>query len=475
MTSPISFPGEDESNAARRTIARQEPEALRTFTPTQMVLARSEGVFHFTPEGRRLYDYSSGVLVANLGHNPLRWMKRFSGYMGWSAELLSQGQIGSTPADQFFSAVALTAYNAITPVEAQAVERLVKNVQSWPGGKRLDTVMWAASGSEAIQKALWACLHRDESRDMIVATRYGFHGKKGLAGAVTGSETDHDRDPRVKFISFPMQEVDDVSKYDQPCDLTKYAQELESLHKEYGRRLNCLITEPYLGGGGSYHPPAAYQQLLQKFCREHDILFVFDEVQANFGRTGRMFAFEKYGIEPDFVVLGKGLGNGVPVSAVVGRGDVMGHLKYGEASDTWSANPLGCAAVLATLDEFEATPVLAHTRALTPLFFEALCRLKETGLIKKVRGEGLVFGIECADCGKLTSQEVAVEIVKEAYLGIGGGDGIHLLGPLAGNVIRISPPNVISEAQARESLEILNQVVARLAERLGSAGVGARG
>src|SRR5579864_482738 len=234
MTSPISFPGEDQSNAARRTIARQEPQALRTFTPTQMVLARSEGVFHFTPEGRRLYDYSSGVLVANLGHNPLRWMKRFAAYLGWNGDLLDGRTIDATAADQFFSGVALTAYNAITPVEAQAVERLIKNVQSWPGGKRLDTVMWAASGSEAIQKALWACLHRDESRDMIVATRYGFHGKKGLAGAVTGSESDHDRDPRVRFISFPMAEVDDMSKYGDPFDASRYRQELEYVRRELG-------------------------------------------------------------------------------------------------------------------------------------------------------------------------------------------------------------------------------------------------
>jgi len=466
MTAPIVFKGEDLSNAARRTIARQEPLALRTFTPSQMVLARSSGVFHWTPEGRRLYDFSSGVLVANLGHNPLRWMKRFAAYLGWNGELLTGRGIDDTPADQFFSAVALTAYNAITPIEAQAVERLVRNIQSWPGGKRLDSVMWAASGSEAVQKALWACLHRDESRDLILATRYGFHGKKGLAGAVTGCETDHDRDKRVKFFSFPMQEVDDVSKYDQPVSLANYAQELEHLRKEYGRRLNCLITEPYLGGGGSYHPPAAYMQLLEKFCHEHDILLILDEVQANFGRTGRMFAFEKYGIEPDFVVLGKGLGNGVPVSAVVGRGDIMASLHYGEASDTWSANPMGCAAVLATLDEFEATPVLEHTRALTPIFFEGLNRLKQTGLVAKVRGEGLVFGIECADCGDLVSKQVAVEIVKAAYLGNGTGEGIHLLGPLAGNVIRISPPNVITVAQARESLDLLNEIVAKLAERL---------
>jgi 4-aminobutyrate aminotransferase-like enzyme len=468
MTDAIVFQGEGGSNAFRRTIARQEPLALRTFTPSQAVLARSSGAFHWTPEGRRLYDYSSGVLVANLGHNPLRWMKRFAAYLGWTGDVLSGSPV-ATSGDAFFSGLPLTAYNAVTPIEAQAVERLVRNIQSWPGGRRLDTVMWAASGSEAVQKALWASLHRDEGRDLILATRYGFHGKKGLAGAVTGSETDHDRDPRVRFIGFPMDEVDDNTRYGEPIDLSAYAQELERLRIEFGRRLNCLITEPYLGGGGSYHPPPAYLQLLQKFCHEHDVLFILDEVQANFGRTGRMFAFESYGIEPDFVVLGKGLGNGVPVSAVVGRGDIMASLKYGEASDTWSANPMGCAAVLATLDEFESTDILEHTRALTPLFVDGLNHLKKTGLIAKVRGEGLVFGIECADCGNLTSEEVAVEVVRAAYLGDETGEGIHLLGPLAGNVLRISPPNVITEVEARASLDLLNSIATKLAARLSTA------
>src|SRR4051812_26736536 len=83
MTNPIQFSGEDQSNAVRRTITEKEPLALRTYTPSQMVLARSAGPFHWTPEGRRLYDFSSGVLVSNLGHNPQRWMRRMTGYMGW--------------------------------------------------------------------------------------------------------------------------------------------------------------------------------------------------------------------------------------------------------------------------------------------------------------------------------------------------------------------------------------------------------
>ena len=90
-----------------------------------------------------------------------------------------------------------------------------------------------------------------------------------------------------------MEEITDCSQYAQPLDLTKYETELQALHDEFVSRINCLITEPYLGGGGSYHPPKEYLQMLQRFCREHDILFILDEVQSNFGRTGKMYAFEK--------------------------------------------------------------------------------------------------------------------------------------------------------------------------------------
>ena len=453
MSNAIHFQGETKSNHQRDIISEQEPHSLRTFTPSQAVFAKSAGCFHWTPEGRRLYDYASGVLVSNLGHNPKRWMKKLASVMGWNPENLTDDS------DGYFQAVTLTAYNAITEVEAEAVDRLVKSVQSFPGGDRLDTVMWAASGSEAVQKALWACLSRDPERDLIIATRYGFHGKKGLAGAVTGCETDKDRDPRVKFISFPREECDDMTKYGDDVDLSKYQDELNALWDEFGSRLNCLITEPYLGGGGSYHPPVAYMKILEAFCNEHDILLIFDEVQANFGRTGCMYAFEKYRITPDFVCMGKGLGNGIPVSATVGRGDIMKNMGYGATSDTWSANPLACASVIATLDEFEKTDVMENTAKLSKIFFEGLAKLKETGVISKVRGEGMVFGIQCADLGEMKSTDVANRVVEKCYLGQQGGDGIHLLGPLAGNVLRVSPPMTMTESETKESLELFCNLI----------------
>src|SRR5262245_28548626 len=356
VATPIEHAGEEKSNEIRRRLAAVEPHCIRTFTPSMAVLAKSAGCYHWTPEGRKLADFSSGVLVMNLGHNPPRWWKRVKNYL----RLHNLKEAGD-----FHEAVTLNAYNAVTEIEMLATERLVALMQKQPGGKNCEQVLWSASGSEAIQKALWASLDRRKGSDIILSTRHGFHGKKGLAGAVTGSEYDGERDPRVRFISFPHDECISVFKRKQHIDLVPYEAELARLWSEYGSRICSLITEPYLGGGGSFHPQKEYIQLLARFCRERDIVFILDEIQANFGRTGSLFAFTDYGVEPDIVVLGKGLGNGIPVSAAVGRADLFANMHYGEGSDTWSANPLSSAAVLATLDEYENTDVLKRAQELS--------------------------------------------------------------------------------------------------------------
>ena len=461
----IHHPKETISNADRDVAAKFEPKSLRTYTPSLAVLAKSAGVFHWTSEGRKLFDFSSGVLVANLGHNPTVWMQKFTSYMGWSDSPWAQiaNSRDSTRQDGYFHALPLTAYNAVTPLETQASRRLADLLQSRPGGKRLQQVMWAASGSEAIQKALWTAQARDRTREMIIATRFGFHGKKGLAGAVTGSESDRERDPRVRFISFPMKECLDVTMRDAPFDPAPYRAELEDLKQQFGRKLNVLITEPYIGGGGSYHPHKAYLQMLQAFCRENDIIFILDEVQSNFGRTGDLFAFETYGLEPDLVVLGKGLGNGVPVAAAVGLSSLFNSLDYGEGSDTWSANPLCCAAVLATLDEFERGNVLEASRRSSAVIEKGLLELKDLPFVAHVRGEkgGMVWGVEMRDHAGQSAAEWANAVVLACYKGE-ADVGIHLLGPLAKKVVRIAPPLVISEAESRDALDLMYRLLATL-------------
>ena len=162
MTQPIQFAGETKSNAVRQVVAEREPLALRTFTPSQAVFAKSAGVYHWTPEGRKLFDYSSGVLVANLGHNPKRWMQHFAKSMGWSPELLfSEEGVGCVESSErtdscatdratvdpslrrrevlsaerqdygttYVPAITMTAYNGITEIETQAVQRLLANIK----------------------------------------------------------------------------------------------------------------------------------------------------------------------------------------------------------------------------------------------------------------------------------------------------------------------------------------------------------
>ena len=470
MNPAVQHPGENVSNDLRKHLAKVEPKSLRTFTPSQAILARSSGIFHWTPENRRLYDFTSGVLVANLGHNPVRWTKRFFELMEWD----KAGQ--ATSGHEFFEAITMTAYNAITSVEIKATEMLVDVMFNGPGGKRMQQVLWAASGSEGIQKAIWAAMARDRNRDMILATRFGFHGKKGLANAITGSESDRERDPRVKFISFPMAECMDISMREKHFDPAPFRKELDDLWNQFGRKLGVLVTEPYLGGGGSYHPPKQYLQMLEQFCREKDIIFILDEVQANFGRTSSLFAYQAYGLEPDIVVLGKGLGNGVPVAAVVGRQDLFSALEYGEGSDTWSANPICCAAVIATLEEFADPKVMENSRQASRVIEEGLIALKkDLPFVANVRGEkeGMVWGVEMKDWAGKTSHEWACAMVEACYKGDSKGEGIHLLGPLARKVVRVSPPIVITAQQAATSMRLMHQLLQPLAQHTHNPASGA--
>lgn len=173
-----------------------------------------------------------------------------------------------------------------------------------------------------------------------------------------------------------------------------------------------------------------------------------------------MYAFSEYGIEPDLVALGKGMGNGVPVDAIAGRSDLFGVMGFGAGSDTWSAHPLGCASVIATLEEFEKDDIMGQAAGLSEIIEEALVRLTELPAVTAVRGEGTVWGIEFAPLGELSADEVAHEVVLRAYLGSEEGKAIHLLGPLAGKVIRIAPPLNMNHDEAREYFDVLHGMIA---------------
>jgi len=409
----ISFDNEPKSNALRLLVDQYVGQGQSTWTPTQVVISRAKGRCLWTVEGQRLIDFTSGVLVSNIGYAHRGFEKRLAKY----AKGLPRNP-----------------YNMVTEVQVEASRRLVKSMK---GNPQAQQTLWAASGSEGIQKAMWACLHHAPERNIMVATRGGFHGKKGLAADVSGETGPN---PNVRFISFPMGGGEPESFY---------RAELDAIWNESPGKVALLITEPYLGAKGSFHPPKWYHALLEQWCREHDIPFIFDEVQACFGRTGNMYAWQSYGVQPDLVVLGKGVASGVPAAVVVGRSDLIGSLHYGEASDTFSASTEACAAVCATLDVFEDEKVVAHARRAAKWLRKGLDALqKKFPFILEVRGEGLVYGVDMVDAA------TADACVVEAYRAK-SKRGVHFLGPLASKVLRVSPPLTITRDEVDEAVELL--------------------
>ncbi len=419
MVQSIRHKGETEANRIRRQADKYEGKGLRTYTPTQAVVSRAMGRYLWTVDDKRLVDFASGVLVTNLGHAH----KRF--------EQLAR---------EYRRGLPRSAYNMITAVEVEASARLVRSMR-YPKAQK---VLWAASGSEGIQKAMWCALHRYPDRPIMLGTRGGFHGKKGLASDVTGDRSDN---RNVRLISFPLHE---------PESPEFYRRELDELAKKHKDKIALLITEPYLGAKGSFHPPAWYHRLLQEWCEKNGVVFIFDEVQSCHGRTGSMYAYQTYGVEPDLVVLGKGVANGEPAAAVVGRADLIDALDYGEASDTFSANPGAAAAVCATFDVFKEEKIVRNCKKMGKIMRKRLEGLTgEFPFVKYVRGEGLVYGVE------MTDAETANRCVLEAYRGT-GKKGVHFLGPLADKVLRVSPPLTITEKELDEAFAILRKAWRRV-------------
>lgn len=415
----IEHNGEPLANAVRRRLDNVVGRGQRTFTPSQLTVAKAKGCNIWTVDGRKLIDFTSGVLVVNLGY----------AHAGFEAAF-----------KKYAAKLPRNAYNMVAPIEVEAAERIIKSMKC----DKAQKLLWGASGSEAIQKAMWCAMHKHPDRNILVATRGGFHGKKGLAGDVTGETS---KNPNVRFISFPMYE-ERTPEF--------YRAELDALHKANPGKIALLITEPYLGAKGSFHPPKWYHRLLQDWCNSHDIAFIFDEVQSCHGRTGNMYAFQSHDVQPGLVVLGKGLGNGEPVAAAVGRADLIDSLNYGEASDTYSGNPRACAAICATFDIFAQERVIANCRKIAKVVQNELQQIKQRfSFVKAVRGEGLVYGIE------MENDEIANRCVLEAYKG-NGKTGVHFLGPLAGKVIRLSPPLVITKQEVVAGTDILRKAWARI-------------
>jgi 4-aminobutyrate aminotransferase / (S)-3-amino-2-methylpropionate transaminase / 5-aminovalerate transaminase len=226
----------------------------------------------------------------------------------------------------------------------------------------------------------------------------------------------------------------------------------------------AVIAEPVLGEGGFVNPPPEFFHILMDICHKHGVLFIADEVQSGFGRTGKMFASEHYGVEPDLLVTAKSLGGGLPLAAVTGRAEIMDAPGAGGLGGTFGGNPLSCAAANAVLDEFENGDWLARANSIGQRFEQRARKWKDRfELIGDARGLGAMRAIELVKSRE--TREPAPEETKKITQYCYEHGLITITAGSYGNVIRVLVPLVITDQQMDEGLDVLEAALASVCEK----------
>jgi 4-aminobutyrate aminotransferase len=408
-----------------------EPGSMSEQVP--LVWARAEGVWVWDIDDNRFLDFTSGVLVANVGH----------AHPELVAELRDQ-------ADRV-----INCYDFLNPYRPALAHKLVEITPP-----NLDKAFLLTTGSEATEAAIKVA-RKFTGRTEIIAFEGAFHGRTYGALSLGGKRSGVGNQgfgpylPGVHHAPFPYQyRCLYCRDKGACCDLTCFDgfEHVVETHTE--GNIAAVITETYQGGAGSIIPSVAWMQRLEKWCREHDVLLIIDEVQASFGRTGKLFGFEHYGITPNLLCLGKGISSGVPVAALVGESRLFAGLGPGALSSTHGGNAL-CARVALKNVEIILRDRLWENAARIGeqmlLSFQKVASATEW--IGDVRGQGLVFGIEVVKDRASRAPDAArtKALINACYQ-----RGLLTIAPIGmyGNVVRIAPPLVITDAQATAGLEL---------------------
>lgn len=381
--------------------------------------------------GNRWIDWSSCVLVANAGHGHPAVLERVR-------EVLEKPLLAS--------------YVFAHEGRAELCERLAALA---PQG--LDKVFLLTTGSEAVECAIKVMRangrQNDSARKVIVSFRGGFHGR------TLGSQYAGGIEPLKDWIG-----VEDVSFVQVPFPDGYLVENVsfdlfEASLAEAGvepSRIAGVLSESYLGIGPDFFPPA-YACSLRRWCDENGILLCFDEVQSGFGRTGRNFCFEHYGMEPDLIACGKGISSSLPLAAVIGRADVMDIFPPGSMTSTHSAAPLGVAAGLASLDVLDTEGLCAHAAELEEVLLAGMGAIESrwAGQVGCIRGKGLVGGIRLVQDGTLDpDSDLAFAVTEAAYR-----KGLLMFSPvgLGGGCLKIAPPLCIPRDALEEGFTVLEE------------------
>lgn len=416
-------------------LARSEPQSMRGQPP--IVWDRADGCQVHDAWGNTWLDWSSGVLVANAGHG--------------------RPEIVDAIVAEARKSL-LHSYCFPSEIRSRLVRRLAE-LSPAP----LEKVFLLTTGAETTECAIK--LARTHGRAVggdrkiaIVSYEGAFHGRtlgaQQIGGIPALKEWIVNLDPDFVQVPFP----DGFRVPDTSFEF--FLQKLSE--KGFGPdRIAGVIAETYQGGSAGFMPPE-YAQRLRAWCTEHDIVMIYDEVQAGFGRTGTLWGFEHYGVVPDLACFGKGITSGLPLAAVIGRADLMDQYPPGSMTSTHTGNPICVAAALANLEIIVNEDLPARAAAAGKVLHEGLAavRQRHPDVIGAVLGKGMVAGVHMVRPGGVEPHpELASAVVDRCVQ-----KGLLMFHPvgLAGATVKIAPPLVTPEDAVREGVAVLDEAISEV-------------
>ena len=322
----------------------------------------------------------------------------------------------------------------VTPYESYiAVGEMLNRIT--PGSFAKKTALFN-SGAEAVENAVKIARYHT-GKQAVVAFDHAYHGRTNLTMALTAKSMPY----KSGFGPFASEIYRVSGSYplrDQLTGAEAAAKAIHSIEKQIGAgNLAAVIIEPIQGEGGFVVPADGFLPAIVEWCRANNVVFIADEVQSGFARTGKMFASEHFGIEPDLIVSAKGIAGGLPLSAVTGRAEIMDAPHIGGLGGTYGGNPIACAAALAVIQDIEEDDMLGKARAIEKVMFETLGALKaKDSRIAEVRGKGAMIALEIVDGSGKPDAAFTGKLA-----GALKGKGIIVLTcGTDGNIVRFLPP-----------------------------------
>lgn len=405
--------------------SRQVPQGI--FHSTPIFISSAQGALLTDVDGNTFIDFAGGIGVMNVGHN------------NQSVINAAKNQLEKFTHTCF----------SVAPYESYS--RLAEILNRITPGKFAKKTMLTNSGAEAIENAVKIARHYTK-REGVVVFEHAFHGRTLLTMSMTSKVKPY------KFGFGPF--APEIYRLPYPYSYRNQSIDLEEFFAANvaPENISSVVIEPVLGEGGFVVAPPDYLKRVQEVCRKFGILFIADEVQTGFCRTGEMFACQNYGLEPDLIVMAKSLAAGFPLSAVTGRAEIMDSSQIGGLGGTYAGNPISCEAAIAAIEFMERENIAARARKIGEIVRHKFRQFHEMyPCIGDTRGLGAMMALEFVKERerKEPDKDLVNNIIRRSY-----ESGLILIAAgTFGNVIRTLMPLVIQEDQLEEGLEVLDHAI----------------